>query len=158
GTYLPPREVWAAFGLAGDPPEREGVGPHQPSPWRAALGPVWNAAILASAAIFVVFVVLSGVGGQTVPAQEGSLPGDTAPGSPEAATFAGPIFVTKDGNVQVKVHAPVNNAWLYLDGALINEETGAVDDFDMEVSYYSGRDSDGAWSEGSTTAVRYVPA
>jgi hypothetical protein len=56
--------------------------------------------------------------------------------------------VTSDGNLQVKVVAPVSNSWLYLDGALINEETGAVDEFDVEVSYYSGSDSDGSWSEG----------
>ena len=33
----------------------------------------------------------------------------------------------------------MSNSWLYLEGALINEETGAVDEFDLEVSYYSGR-------------------
>jgi hypothetical protein len=56
------------------------------------------------------------------------------------------------------VHAPVSNAWLYVDGALINDETGAVDDFDMEVSYYSGQDSDGSWTEGATTAASYIPS
>jgi hypothetical protein len=57
----------------------------------------------------------------------------------------------------VKVVAPVSNSWLYLDGALINEETGAVDEFDVEVSYYYGRDSDGSWSEGSKSATEYIP-
>ena len=52
--------------------------------------------------------------------------------------------------------APVSNSWLYVSGALINEETGRLDDFDLEVSFYSGRDSDGAWTEGSTSATSYV--
>jgi hypothetical protein len=158
GTYLPPGEVWSAFALKGDPPEPEGVGPHQPSPWSGALGSIWRTGMLAVAAIFVVFVFLTAVGGKTVHSQTVSIPRGVAPGTPEAATFAGPIFITRDGNVQVKVHAPVSNSWLYLDGALINEETGAVDEFDMEVSYYFGSDSDGSWSEGSTSATRFVPS
>jgi hypothetical protein len=72
--------------------------------------------------------------------------------------FAGPIFVPADANVQVNVEAPVSNSWLYLEGALINEETGAVDEFDVEVSFYSGVDSDGSWTEGSRSAARYIPA
>ena len=109
------------------------------------------------AAIVVVFVLLNVAGGQTVHRQTVSIPYTAAPGSAEAATFAGPIFMPRDGNVQVRVQAPVSNSWLYLDGALINEETGAVDEFDLEVSYYYGRDSDGSWSEGGTTATAYIP-
>jgi hypothetical protein len=156
GTYLPADELWAAFGLEGDPPPPEGVAPHQPSPWSGALGGVWVAASLAAAAIVLVFIVLTALGGKTVHRQTVSIPRNAVSGSPEAAAFAGPFFVTKDGNLQVRVHAPVSNAWLFLDGALVNEETGAVDDFDVEVSYYSGSDSDGSWTEGSTTATRYV--
>jgi hypothetical protein len=158
GTYLPAEELWKAFALQGRPPSPEGVAPHQPSPWTGSLGAVWTGAALAVAAIFVVFIVLTAVGGRTVHRQDVTIPPRVAPGSPEAATFAGPFFVTTDGNVQVRVQAPVSNSWLYLDGALINEETGAVDDFDVEVSYYTGSDSDGAWSEGGTVSTRYIPA
>jgi hypothetical protein len=158
GTYLPADEVWTAFSLKGEPPAREGVGPHQPSPVAGALGTMWMGALIAVAAILVVFVALLVVGGRTVHRQSVSIPPRAGSASPEAVTFAGPFFVTSEGNVQVKVQAPVNNSWLYLDGALINEETGAVDDFDVEVSYYHGSDSDGSWSEGSTSATRYIPA
>ncbi len=157
GTYLPADELWKAFGLKGDPPEPEGVAPHQPSPWKASLGPVWKSAALAVAAIVLVFVFLSAAGGKTLHRESIRIPPVVAPGSPEAAAFAGPFFVTSDGNLQVKVVSPVSNSWLYLDGALINEETGAVDEFDVEVSYYSGSDSDGSWSEGSTSAIQYIP-
>jgi hypothetical protein len=86
------------------------------------------------------------------------LPLDAVSGAPESARFIGPFTVETDGNLQVKVSAPVANSWVYFDGALINEDTGEVDDFDLEVSYYFGQDSDGSWSEGGTTAARYIPA
>ena len=157
GTYQPADELWRAFHLSGDPPPPEGVAPNQSSPWAESLGPVWKRAMAIVAAVVVVFVLLNVAGGQTVHRQTVSIPYAAAPGSAEAATFAGPIFVPRDGNVQVRVQAPVSNSWLYLDGALINEETGAVDEFDLEVSYYHGRDSDGSWSEGGTTATAYIP-
>jgi hypothetical protein len=158
GTYMPGDEVWKAFSLQGQPPEAEGVGPHQPSPIGGSLGTMWKGALMALAAIFLVFVGLLVVGGKTIHRQSVSIPARAGSSSPEAVTFAGPFFVTSEGNVQVKVQAPVNNSWIYLEGALINEETGAVDDFDMEVSYYHGSDSDGSWSEGATTSTRYIPA
>jgi hypothetical protein len=157
GTYQPADELWRAFHLPGEPPPPEGVAPNQPSPWGESVGPVWKRAMAIVAAIVVVFVLLYAMGGQTVHRQSVSIPSGVAPGSAEAATFAGPIFVTRDGNVQVRVQAPVSNSWLYLDGALINEETGAVDEFDLEVSFYYGSDSDGSWSEGGTSATAYVP-
>jgi Domain of unknown function (DUF4178) len=156
GTYVPAPEVWAAFGQKGAPPEPEGVAPHQPSPWAGSLGGLWTRAVLTVVAIFVVFVGFSIAGGGTVHRQTVAIPRQAMSGSAEAATFAGPFFVTSDGNLQVKVQAPVNNSWLYLDGALINEETGAVDDFDVEVSYYSGSDSDGSWTEGAKSETRYI--
>ena len=158
GTYLPGDELWTALSLPGHPPAAEGVAPHQPSPVAGSLGTMWKGALMALAAIFLVFVGLLVVGGRTVHRQSVSIPARAGSASPEAVTFAGPFFVTSDGNVQVKVQAPVNNSWLYLEGALINEETGAVDDFDVEVSYYHGQDSDGSWTEGGTTATRYIPA
>jgi uncharacterized protein DUF4178 len=158
GTYLPADELWKAFALPGRPPAPEGVAPHQPSPFAGSVGAIWKAALIAAAAIFLLFLAVLGMGGRTVHRQEVTIPAQAAPGSPEAAAFAGPIFLTRDGNVQVRVQAPVNNSWLYLDGALINEETGAVDDFDLEVSYYHGQDSDGSWSEGGVLATRYIPS
>jgi hypothetical protein len=157
GTYTEPDEVWRAFGLAGSPPEREGVGPHQPWPGTHP-GKLFGRALLAVAALVVLYVAFSAVGGRTIHRQTVAIPPTAKPGAPESAVFAGPMFVTADSNVQVSVQAPVSNSWLYLEGALINDETGAVDEFDVEVAYYYGRDSDGSWSEGGTSASRYIPA
>jgi hypothetical protein len=156
GTYTPPDEVWSAFSLPDSPPRPEGVAPHQPWPWAKQAPGVYLAAALASVAVIVLYLLFAVVGGkrllqETVPINAGAVSG-----TPEAAAFLGPFEVPSDGNVQVKVKAPVANSWLYLEGALINEETGDVNEFDTEVSYYSGYDSDGSWSEGGTSDTRYV--
>jgi hypothetical protein len=156
GTYTEPDAVWKAFQLEGSPPGPQGVGPHEPWPGTNPKQ-VFKRALLAVAALVILYLGISIAGSKTIHTQAVDIPPAAAPGAPEAAVFAGPMFVAAESNLQVKVHAPVSNSWLYLEGALINEETGAVDEFDLEVSYYSGTDSDGSWSEGSTTSARYIP-
>src|SRR5204863_411695 len=67
-----------------------------------------------------------------------------------AAAFVTDVFDMpgRTANVVVRTDADVSNSWIYLGFALISEETGNAFDFGREVSYYFGRDSDGAWSEG----------
>jgi len=77
-------------------------------------------------------------------------------------------FVTDDfelkghtSNVELTTSTDLNNRWVYMNYALINEETGQAFDFGREVSYYHGFDSDGSWTEGSPNdhvAVPSVPA
>src|SRR6266576_632867 len=77
-------------------------------------------------------------------------------------------FVTNDfelgghtSNVEVETSTDLDNHWIYLNYALINEDTGQAFDFGREVSYYHGYDSDGSWSEGGPNdkvAVPSVPA
>ncbi len=155
GTYKEPEEVWQAYNLPGSPPERQGVGPHQPSPWPDA-GAVYARAMLFLGVAAILFLGFTIFGGRTVHTQSVAIPHDAVSGAPESAFFTEPFDIGSGGNVEVRVKAPVSNSWLYLDGALIHEETGGVDDFDLEVSYYTGYDSDGSWSEGGTEARRYL--
>jgi hypothetical protein len=157
GRYVEPDEVWKAFQLPGSPPEREGVGPHQPWPGDDPKQ-VFKRGLLAVGLLLLLYIGFGFMAGNTLHREVVSIPSGAVPGAPEAAIFAGPIFVPAQSNVQVEVQAPVANSWLYLEGALINDETGAVDEFDVEVSYYAGVDSDGSWTEGSTTAARFIPA
>jgi hypothetical protein len=73
-----------------------------------------------------------------------------SPSSAEAS-FVTPEFELKGrtSSVEVKTDADVSNQWIYLNYALIDEDTGQAYDFGREVSYYSGVDSDGRWQEGS---------
>jgi hypothetical protein len=156
GSYAPAAEVWKAFNLVGSPPPQEGVAPHQPSPYAGKVKQVWSLAVLAAGLLVFLFLGLAVTGGGVVHKQQVVIPTGVAAGAPEAALFTDAFFVQETGNLEVSVKAPVSNSWLYLDGALINEETGAVDDFDLEVSYYFGSDSDGSWSEGTTEARTYI--
>jgi len=156
GTYKQPSEIETAFGLAGKLPRRRGVGPHQPSPWEGRVGPLWVQALLGAGLMFFLYMALLLGSLRTVHKQHVTVPPGVAPGAPEAAVFTQPFVIDRPGNVQVRVDAPVANSWLYVDGALINEETGGLDEFDLEASYYHGQDSDGSWSEGSQSAAAYV--
>jgi hypothetical protein len=156
GTYRTGREVWEAFRLPGGPPRPEGIAPQQPSPFAGRVKETWSSAFLGLGLLWVLYVGFLILGGREVLRQSVTLPAGVAPGAPEAVLFTDPFEVPRSGNVQIKVNAPVSNSWLYLDGALINEETGAVDEFDVEVSYYFGRDSDGSWTEGGTRGLAYV--
>jgi hypothetical protein len=156
GTYTPPAEVWKAFNLVGGPPSPEGIAPHQPSPYAGKVKQIWLLALAAAALLVFLYIGMAMSGGKVIHKQTVLIPPGVQPAAPEAVLFTDRFFVQDTGNVEVMVKAPVSNTWLYLDGALINEETGAVDDFDMEVSYYYGSDSDGAWSEGSTETRRFI--
>jgi hypothetical protein len=158
GTYLEPAKVRDAFGLPALPREPVGVGACQPWPLAQGARTTYAWTPLALAAIVLVFLGFAITGGRAVHTESFAIPQTAVPASPEAAVFTQRFFVERSGNLEVRVDAPVDNSWLYLDGALINEETGEVDEFDAEVEYYHGTDSDGSWSEGGTAAYRYVSA
>jgi hypothetical protein len=157
GTYAEGEAIWKAFGLAGKPPEPKGIAPHQPRPYHEARH-VYARFLLCLAVAVFIFLGFTVSGGHPLLQQSVSIPRLAASGSPETVLFTDPFLVPSEGNVEVRVRAPVNNSWLYLDGALVNEETGGLDEFDLEVSYYAGVDSDGSWSEGGREGVAYVAA
>ena len=55
-------------------------------------------------------------------------------------------------NVAFELSSNVSNNWVYAALDLVNDDTGNVVSIDQSIEYYSGYDSDGSWSEGSTTA------
>jgi hypothetical protein len=156
GTYRAGREIWEAFRAPGAPPFAEGIAPNQPSPFAGRVKQAWSTALMGLALLWIFYVAFLIFGGSEVHRQSVRLPAGAAPGAPEAVLFTEPFEIKQSGNLQIKVDAPVANSWLYLDGALINDETGGVDEFEIEVSYYYGSDSDGSWSEGGRSGLAYV--
>lgn len=80
-------------------------------------------------------------------------------GAREIVLFTQP-FEVKDGRhgLSIEVTSTVNNAWLYIDGAVVSEQTGQIGYFSAETSYYSGVEDGETWSEGGQTASDYVSA
>jgi hypothetical protein len=76
------------------------------------------------------------------------------------ASFVTDVFELKGhtSDLELDTRADLNNNWIYLNYALINQETGQAYDFGREISYYSGYDADGAWTEGSHSDSVAIPS
>ena len=158
GQYLHPDVVHDAFKLDVAMPARVGVYSCQPAPFGQSAPRVYALfAWFIAAAIAIQFFAVNLASNKVVyqadysyrPAASsvyGHAPADTVEKS-----FVTPVFEIpgRRSNVAFETHADVSNNWIYLNLALINDETGEAYDFGREISYYSGRDSDGSWSEGS---------
>jgi len=64
----------------------------------------------------------------------------------------------RTSNVMVEISTNAANSWVYFTLTLVNEDTGVAKAFGREVGLYSGRDSDGAWSEGANWDRAYLPS
>ena len=143
GEYLLPEVIAAAFKPAQPLPARRGVAANQPSPWVA--WPYWKVyAALVSAAFalqlgFLTFSQHRSVLQQVVVFD---------PASSNHSLTSEPFAVTGSGNLVIRHATNLNNNWLYLDLQLVNRDTGQQYQFGREISYYTGWDSDGSWSEG----------
>ena len=157
GEYLAPAVIKEAFNLQEPLPTPHGIAPSQPNPHSSTATWTWTG-IWAVALLFVFLVVSVMADKRTVMVQEVRLEPDAQSGTPTAMHFSEPFEIRKRGNVQAIVAAPVSNSWLGVQGDLVNEQTGEAVSFYDEVSYYSGSDSDGSWSEGSRSETEYLSA
>jgi hypothetical protein len=161
GEYMEGKDVWSAFHLPGSPPEAIGVYENQPSPVGPNIKSVW--AVFALFAFVLLFLM---IGFDLHARKEAvfSASYQLNPGQPVGeASFVTDTFdlTGRTSTVEVKTSADVQNNWIYLNYALINQDTGEAWDFGREVSFYSGYDSDGSWKEGgqqNTVIVPSVPA
>ena len=158
GEYMYGPEIWECFKLPGSPPEPMGVFENQPAPVTTNVTSIWVA--FAAFAVFLL-VLMAGfdmhakkepVFSQTFQFNRGDAKGE--------ASFVTDPFELGGGTstVEVKTFAPVDNHWIYLNYALINQDTGQAWDFGREVSYYHGYDSDGSWNEGKSTDSVVIPS
>jgi hypothetical protein len=149
--------VWQAFRLPGPPPPVRGLFANQPSPYEGKIARIWKTYAWLLALLFVTIAVMAMLSRNEVVFDQ-KYTFDSARGG--EASFVTPIFELKGhpSAVDVNVTTDLQNNWAGFNFALINEETGTAYDFGKEVSYYTGSDSDGAWSEGSNSATVTVPA
>ena len=158
GTYIGGDRVWEWFQLPGAPPTPRGVYANQPDPNAGAWKGTGRLFAIFALVLFAVLIV------RLVTAQRRDVFSGRYAFSPttaaDSSAFVTPLFAIggRTSNVEVRINTDLANNWAYFSIALINDETGTAYDFGREVSYYNGRDSDGAWSEGSPRDRSYIPS
>jgi hypothetical protein len=155
--YVDGDVVWKAFGRPGQPPAPTGVGAAQPSPYATQsrtmlllLGVFLGLAVLIHLA-FLLFAQQRLV----LDAAWQYHPRAPATASVESAPF---VLSGRTSNLMVEISSTLSQSWTYFTLTLVDEDTGASRIFGREVSYYFGRDSDGAWTEGAPWDRAWLPS
>ena len=145
GTYMSNDEVEKIFGISGLP-KPWGVGPNQPFTGRFYY--TWGALpLLLLLVIAALMVPLTGIT-KPVLNQEIVLPPLTNATTAQTV-FSQPFELKGNRNVRITAGAQVDNSWADLDVDLVNDQSQEVESVNVPVEYYSGTDSDGAWTEGA---------
>lgn len=152
--YVEPMEVAQAFKLS-QIRQPYKVGPCQPNPYHKLRQTAWMTFGAYLAASFILMVLSQMLSANKVVYSKTG----TATTDPTSLTLVTDKFEIpgRTSNVVVKTRASVNNRWAYFHCVLVNDDTDVALDFGSDVAYYSGSDSDGAWSEGSTTNEVTLP-
>jgi hypothetical protein len=177
GRYLPRAEVQAAFGPGVVLPAPEGVAPHQPNLAAAARGAWWRltaAVLLAGVALWiwfasthqrrVVYAASFAWKSESTTTSRPAAPSPTppaegAPAPPEPNVWFSEPFelASASANLRLKLDAPgLDNAWIGVDAALVELDTGEVRYAALEAEHWSGVDGGESWSEGDRDAVAWL--
>ncbi|MDM7923815.1 MAG: DUF4178 domain-containing protein [Pyrinomonadaceae bacterium] len=147
GVYMTNAEVEKAFGVK-----------YLPKPWSVApnqpfLGSwyyTWGAIPLLLLFIVAIFMLpFTGIN-TTVLSQQIQLPPMQNATAPQII-FSQAFDLKPNRNVRITASAPVNNSFVELDVDLINDQSQEVESVNIPIEFYSGTDSDGAWTEGGQT-------
>ncbi len=142
--YLSPQEVASGLGKTIDElPARSGVAPNQPrrvtpfqkqSPW-----------VMTAFAVAFLLLALQAF------SQQGKRIANMHFSRDDYAQeyLTEPFEITSNRTLcRLELDGEVNNGWVYLDVALLNEQEQAVLDFSIDCSYYHGVEGGESWSEG----------
>jgi hypothetical protein len=147
GTYMTNQEIEKAFGVGGMP-RPWGVGPNQPFTGRFYY--TWGLLPLFLLLVIGVFMIpLTGLT-RTALNQQLMLPPLVNATTPQIV-FSQPFDIKPNSNVRITAGAQVDNSWANLDVDLINDQSQELESVTVPIEYYSGTDSDGAWTEGART-------
>jgi hypothetical protein len=153
GAYLKRQDVEKAFGIEGLPVTSK-IAPNQPYPHKKAFK-YWGWLLLAS---LVMGIVLFATGSrrEVFKKQYAFQPVEAADKTQTA--FSEQFQLGGNQNIKVSMFSPVDNTWVYVEGDIINEETGLVQSFSMPIEYYHGVDGGESWTEGSKTSTVHLSA
>lgn len=144
GTYLTNAEIEKIFGVTGLP-KPWSVGPNQP--FTGQFYYTWGLLPLALLFVVAIFMLPFTGASSTVLDQQITLPPMANPTTAQVA-FSNPFDLKGNRNVKISASAPVNNSFVELDVDLVNDQSQEIETVTIPIEYYTGTDSDGAWSEG----------
>ena len=157
GTYVEATQIEKAFKVTGLP-RPSGVAPNQPYKhkwvykyWLLFLGVL----LLTGFLMLVVSGSEKEVFKQTVTLQP------LANADATQVFFSEPFELAGRRNIRIEGESPIQNTWVYLEGDLINDDTGVVQSFPIDISYYSGYEGGESWTEGDrkdSTSTSSMPA
>jgi len=157
GRYLRADEIWTSLSLPGKPPRPVGVFANQPSPSQGATRAMWrNAALLVVLATVLWIAHLASARGKEAFAQTYVFDPKTA----QEASLVTPVFEL-DGRptaVQIETATSLDNQWMFVGYALVNDETGQAFEVARDVSYYHGVEDGESWTEGAATDAVALPS
>ncbi len=178
GTYISADRVQRAFKLPTPLPDPSGPYLNAPNPYAEKWPGVLTSAIFA--VLFLVAVELffarfhsrrlltsANFAVPLAPAPSGTGPSTLTPVATPSApvniapeNFTTPHFTLSGPSQIVRVTAwsRLNNSWIDLDYELVNATTGATLPEKASLSYYSGYDTDGRWTEDQRVATTSFPA
>ena len=154
GTYVPVPQIEKSFGVSGLP-RPSNIAPNQPYKhwwiykyWLAFIAVLLLAGLIAFATSGSSKEVFSQtVNFQPLPNEDGT-----------QVFFSEPFELQGRRNIRIVGESPVQNTWVYLEGDLINDATGTVQSFPIDISYYQGVEDGESWSEGGQTESAYTSA
>lgn len=157
GTYVPLKDVEKTFGVEALP-QPWNVAPNQPFQHKDLYK--YGFALLGLLILVSIVLFPFTSGGGTAKEQSFNLP-PMANAQAAQIAFSEPFELKGNRNVEITASAPLSNSWMDVDVDLVNEQNSEVESVPINVEFYSGTDSDGAWSEGSksnSAILSSVPA
>ena len=153
GTYVKRSDLEKAFNVEITPPQSGVVGTTQPYP-HSSIYKYW--AIIAAAAVAAILVV-SATRKNTTVYENQSIEFSRPTGNAKPTVFFSDPFELASGqNIVIAGRAPVSNQWVYLQGDLVSEDSGIVQQFALPIAYYYGVDGGESWSEGGQSKTKYL--
>lgn len=153
GTYVPVEVVERTFGVT-NLPRPSIVAPNQPNP-HGGLAKYWALLLLLTFVVGFFVLTYGFISRREIFNQSYQMqPLQNEDGT--QVIFTEPFQLSGHKNIRVTGTSSVNNTWIYVEGDLINEETGLVQQFTLPIEYYSGVEDGESWSEGNQTQTAYL--
>ncbi|HJP93992.1 MAG TPA: DUF4178 domain-containing protein [Pyrinomonadaceae bacterium] len=152
GTYITVPQIEKAFSVSGLP-RPSNIAPNQPYKhwWVYKYWIVFIVIALFAGFVTTAFsgsskeVFSQSVTFQPLPNEDGT-----------QVYFSDPFELSGRRNIRIVGQSPVQNSWVYLEGDLINDDTGVVQSFPIDISYYQGVEDGEAWTEGGQSDSAYT--